>query len=317
MGKKYFIILLMCMGSLVFGSTHGTKKIAYIVSDKRIPFWNIMAKRIENKGKTLGFSVDIQSANIESKKELELAVKAIDAKVDGIILSPTNSSASVMILKLAKQAKIPVVLADIGTDGGEYLSYISSNNQQGAYKIGKILAAKMIELGYHTGKVGIIAIPQKRANGKARTAGFVQALGEARIKGVPLKQQVTFSYEETYRFTEELINQNKDLRAIWLQGSDRYKAALDAIAKKGKSGKILLVCFDAEPIFLDLIPKGIITAAAMQQPYLMGQESINVLDKHFRGVRSEKNIQLPVIAVSSQNIKKLLPTIKRNVLGLE
>ncbi len=308
-------ILILSMISLLNGSE--TKKLAYIVSDTGIPFWNIMSKGIIHNSNNLGYELKVYSSNNNSKEELKSVAQAIKDKVSGIIISPTNSSAAVTILKLAKNASIPVVISDIGTDGGEYVSYISSDNIDGAYKIGKVLAKKMIELKKANGRVGIIAIPQKRANGKARTAGFMKAMNEALIKGADIKQQITFSYKETYNYSLELIKDYPDLQAIWLQGSDRYQAALDAIKDSGKSGDILLICFDAEPIFLELIPKGIIVGAAMQQPYLMGEEAISAMDKHLKGLIVQQNLQLPILAISAENIEKKLQIIKRNVLGLD
>jgi len=316
-----WIILLTLFTPKVWGEPNQrtstpSKRLVYLVSDLRIPFWATMARGIQGQGSKSGFQVDILSAQNDAKTELKNTIKAIKDQVSGIIVSPTNSSACVTILKLAAQAKIPVVISDIGADDGPYVSYISSDNQSGAYGIGKILATQLRALKWEKGRVGIIAIPQKRANGKARTAGFLKAMKEAQIKVGGLKQQESFSYEETYLFTTELIMKNPDLRAVWLQGSDRYQGALDAIADKGKTGHILLVTFDAEPVFLDLIPKGIIKGAAMQQPYLMGEEAVRSLDAFLQGLPVKKNIQLPILAVSQKNIQQVLPTIQRNVLGL-
>lgn len=293
------------------------KKIAYIVSDIRIPFWKIMSRGVEDSAKELGYEVSIYSSANSKKTELENTVKAIKNKVDAIVLSPINSSCAVTVLKLAKSANIPVVISDIGADEGEYLSYISSDNEDGAYKIGQVLAAKMKELGYDShGSVGIISIPQKRANAKARTAGFMKAMGEAGIKVDGLKQQVDFSCNETYSFSKELIDEHKNLRAIWLQGSDRYKSAQKAIADAGKKNDILLIVFDAEPEFLELIPKGIIIGAAMQQPYVFGKNAILVLDDFFNNKEVKKHIKLSILPISTQNIEKNIPLIKRNVLGI-
>ncbi len=291
-------------------------QFAYLVSDLRIPFWTIMARGIQSRAATLGYEVTVYSADNSAKRELELTAQAISRQVEGIIVSPTNSSACVTILKLAQQANIPVVIADIGTDGGEYLSYIASDNRDGAYRLGQILANQLQQLGWEKGKVGIIAIPQKRANGQARTAGFMQALQEAGIQGGGMRQQADFSYQETYTYAQELIAANPDLRALWLQGSDRYQGALDAISKAGKSGQILLLTFDAEPEFLKLIPQGVLLAAGMQQPFLIGEEAINTLDAHRHGQAVVKSRQLPVLAVSTKTIAQQLPTIERNVLGL-
>lgn len=292
------------------------KKLAYIVSDTRIPFWAIMARGIKNGTDSFGYKLNIYSSKNSAKSELESTVKAIRDNVSGIIVSPTTSSACVTILKLAKKAGIPVIISDIGTDGGEYVSYISSNNKEGAYNIGKVLSKKMIKLGWDKGSVGIVAIPQKRLNGQARTAGFMQAMDEAGIKGADIRQQSTFSEEETYQLSKSLIDAHSDLRALWLQGSDRYNGALRAIADAGKKNKILLITFDAEPEFLELIPKGILVGSAMQQPYLMGEEAVHTMDKHLKGMKVKKNMQLPILAISTDNIAKKLPVIKRNVLGI-
>jgi len=292
------------------------KRLAYIVSDIRIPFWKTMGKGVQEASKSLGYEVDLYSAQNSAKHELENTVQAIRDNVSGIVLSPTTSSAASTILRLAKKAGIPVVISDIGSDSGEYISYISSDNKEGAYNTGKTLAQKMVQEGMQDKSVGIIAIPQKRANGQARTAGFVKALDEAEIKMVGIFQQVTFSAQETYDFSKEFINNNPSLGAIWLQGSDRYQSALDAIDDAGRAGEVLLICFDAEPEFLNLIPQGVLVGAAMQQPYLMGKEAVLAMDRHLRNQKVKKEIKLQVLVVSSGNITEQLETIKINVLGL-
>ena len=298
-------------------SVNSKKKLAYIVSDIKIPFWEIMSRGIKSHANALGYEIEVYSSENIAKNELKSTVKAIRSKVSGIIVSPTTSSACVTILKLAKAAAIPVVISDIGTDRGEYVSFISSDNKDGAYRIGKILSKRMIELGWDKGKVGIIAIPQKRLNGQLRTAGFMEAISEYGIKGAGLKQQVTFSEKETYDFTIALIKLNPNLRAVWLQGSDKYRGALRAIEDSGKKDKILLATFDAEPEFLDLIPEGVLVGSAMQQPYLMGEKAVYAMDMHLNGNEVDKDIQLPILAISSKNISQKLQTIKKYVLGIE
>lgn len=293
------------------------KKLFYIVSDIEIPFWEIMARGIKSKADSLGYTLEIGSSGNSARRELELTAKALKENVSGIIVSPTTSSACATILKLAKSAGIPVVISDIGTDGGEYVSYISSNNREGAYKLGKILTKLLLQRGWENGRVGIIAIPQRRLNGQARTAGFMQALDEAGIKGADIKQQSTFSEEETYTLSKYIIDKYPDLRAIWLQGSDKYRGALQAISDAGKINEVLLITFDAEPEFLDLIPQGVIVGSAMQQPFLMGQEAVSSMDRHLKGEKVVKNHTLSVLAISTENISEKLPIIRRNVLGVE
>jgi ribose transport system substrate-binding protein len=306
-----FLFLFAAEGALA-----ADKRLAYLVSDLRIPFWDIMKRGVEHRANGLGYKLDVYSAENDARRELEFTTKAIRDKVSGIILSPTNSSAAVTILKLAQKAKIPVVIADIGTDSGEFVSYIASDNVEGSYQLGKLLVQELQARQWDGGSVGIIAIPQKRANGKARTAGFMKALNETGTKGGDLRQQVDFSYQETYDFARQLIAAKPDLRALWLQGSDRYQGALDAISSAGRKGEILLICFDAEPEFIDMIRKGQLLGAGMQQPFLMGEEAVSAMDAHLKGQKVKQTVLLPVLPVSGKNIKSMLPLIQRNVLGL-
>lgn len=313
---KLLILLILLLSSL-FSQNVPTKRLVYIVSDITIPFWEIMSKGIKEEASKVGYSIEVYSSNNSNKTEIENIVKSINNRVDGIVISPINSSSAVFLLKLAKDANIPVVISDIGTDSGEYLSYISSNNEDGSYKLGKILSNKMKELKIENGTVGIISIPQERANGKARTKGFLKALDESNIKSAGIEQQVDFSYKETYNFSKKLIMNNPDIKALWLQGSDKYQGALDAIADLNKSNEILLICFDSEPEFLQMIPEEKLVGAAMQQPFLMGEKAVEQFHNFFNNKKVEKNIQLEILAISKENIDTKLKTIKRNVLGIK
>ena len=315
---KQFLILFLLIGfnTIYANETTNKKKIVYLSPDINIPFWQIMAKGIENTTTSLGYEFETYSSDNSVKKELELTVKAIKEKVSGIIVSPSNSSTCVTILRLAKNANIPVVISDIGTDSGEYISYISSNNKEGAYQIGKILANKMHSKKWNLGKVGIIAIPQKRLNGQERTAGFMEALNEANIKGANIMQMEKWTEEETYNFTKQFILNYPDLRAIWLQTSNLYNGAIKAIYEMKKEKELFLVAFDAEPEFFKLIPQKKIIASGMQQPYLMGKIASETMHKYLNKEKVKKDIQIPILPVTTENINEQLPLIKQNVLGI-
>lgn len=310
--KTFFILFLLAI-SLQANSSKG--KIAYIVSDISIPFWQIMSKGIKNQASNAGFEVEVYNSNNMRKEELKSTISAIKQKVDAIVVSPINSSSCVTVLKLAKKANIPAVVADIGADSKEYVSFISSKNKNGAYKLGLLLSKKMIEKNLQDKKVAIVAIPQKRINGQQRTAGFMKALNEYEIKSSGIAQQVDFSLQETYDLTTKLLNQSDSLQALWLQGSDKYLGALKALKDHNKED-VLLVTFDAEPEFLELISKGVIVASAMQQPFLMGEEAVKAVDNYLSNKEVKKQIKVDVLAISKDNIDKMLPIIRRNVLGL-
>ncbi|MCT7528120.1 substrate-binding domain-containing protein [Aliarcobacter cryaerophilus] len=312
---KIMVLLLFFISNLY---SNQQKKLAYIVSDINIPFWQIISKGIKDKSNELGYEIHIYSSNNLKKNELENLASAISLKIDGLIISPINSSTASTLLEIAKMNKIPTIVADIGSDSQDYLSFISSDNKKGAYELGKILSKYMKSLSWNKeGTVGIIAIPQKRLNGKDRTIGFIQALEEYNIKVSGMYQQVDFSYEETYNYSKKLIDENENLRAIWLQGSDKYKGALDAIKKANKQNEIALICFDAEPEFLEMIQNGDLVASAMQQPYIIGQEAVVTLNNYFNNKEVKKEQKMEILSISKENIDDKLKIIKLNVLGIK
>ena len=312
---KIMVLLLFFISNLY---SNQQKKLAYIVSDINIPFWQIISKGIKDKSNELGYEIHIYSSNNLKKNELENLASAISLKIDGLIISPINSSTASTLLEIANMNKIPTIVADIGSDSQDYLSFISSDNKKGAYELGKILSKYMKSLSWNKeGTVGIIAIPQKRLNGKDRTIGFIQALEEDNIKVSGMYQQVDFSYEETYNYSKKLIDENKNLWAIWLQGSDKYKGALDAIKKANKQNEIALICFDAEPEFLEMIQNGDLVASAMQQPYIIGQEAVVTLNNYFNNKEVKKEQKMEILSISKENIDDKLKIIKLNVLGIK
>lgn len=312
-----YLFIFTILLNVTLQASNSNKKIIYLNSDINVPFWKTMSNGIKDVVIDANYDFEVFDAQNSSKKELELTVKAIKEKVDGIIVSPTNSSACVTILKLAKSANIPIIISDVGADTKDYISYISSNNYKGAFEIGQVLSKQMKKRAWQDGKVGIIAIPQKRINGQKRTSGFMKALTDSGIKGAAIKQMITWTQEETYNYTKQMINEFPNLRAIWLQTSSTYKGALQAIKESNKEDEIILIAFDAEPEFLELIPKGKILASGMQQPYLMGQAAAVNMIKHLNNEKVKKDIQIPVLVVSTDNISNNLDMIKLNVLGIK
>lgn len=314
--KSYLFLFCLLLPLTTTGSepSHPTK-LAYLVPDSTIPYWNIMVRGVTKQAKELGYQLDVYNANNLARKELQNAALAMELGVKGIILSPTNSSAATTLLNITAKKQLPVVIADIGSKGGDYVSYISSANYLGAYRLGKALASELQQRGWDSGSVGIIAIPQKRRNGQRRTEGFITALKENNIKGADIYQQVDFSYQETFDFSRQLIQRHPHMRALFLQGSSQYQAALDAIAAAGKTGQILVVCFDAEPEFMQLIPEGKIFAAAMQQPYLMGSQAVLSLHRHLSGQSVDQQQKMPILVITGHNINQYKTQIMEAVLG--
>jgi ribose transport system substrate-binding protein len=105
---KIMVLLLFFISNLY---SNQQKKLAYIVSDINIPFWQIISKGIKDKSNELGYEIHIYSSNNLKKNELENLASAISLKIDGLIISPINSSTASTLLEIANMNKIPTIVA--------------------------------------------------------------------------------------------------------------------------------------------------------------------------------------------------------------
>ncbi len=295
-----------------------TKEIVYLTPGLDLPFWRYLSKGIEAEAKKEGYSYTALDSHNSAETQLKNAQDAIARGVAGIAISPTDSSTAPSVLALAARAKIPVVVADIGTNSGEYVSFVISDNKEGAHGVGVALAEALKEKGWTDGSIGLITISQARKNGQARTAGFREAMKEAGItKEAGLQQMQSYTADETFKFTQDMLTANPDMRGMFIQTDQPTIGALRAIKAAHRDGTLLVAAFDGIPEFVDLLKKGEIVASGMQQPYLMGVKSGEALMTALKGGKPEKEILVPIVVATSKNIDQILPTIKQTVFANE
>lgn len=300
------------------GAQAQDKELVYLTPGLDLPFWRYLSKGVESVAKENGYAYSAFDSRNSAQTQLQNAQDAIARGVDGIIISPTDSSTAPGILTMAEEAGIPVVIADIGTNSGNYVSFIISDNYDGAYGTGKALAAAMKEKGWEDGSVGLVTISQARKNGQQRTAGFRDALAEEGIdKEADLQQMQSYTADETFRFTQDMLTANPDMRGMFIQTDQPAIGALRAIRAARKQGEVLVAAFDGIPEFVDLLKSGEIVASGMQQPFLMGVRSAEAMIEHLDGGTPEKEILVPIVIATSENIDEILPTIRETVFANE
>ncbi len=295
-----------------------TKEIVYITPGLDLAFWRYVSEGVKSVAIEGGYTfAALDSAN-DPQTQLQNAQDSIARGVAGIVLSPTDSSTAPAILALAQAAGVPVVIADIGTDSGEYVSLIGSNNYDGANGVGVALAAAMEAAGKTEGTVGIVGISQARLNGQARTNGFRDALTAAGITGdAGLQQMQTYTADETFKFTQDMLTANPEMSAIFIQTDGPTLGAIQAIKAARMTDDILVAAFDGIPEFVPLLQSGELVVSGMQQPYLMGQKSAEAMLAHLSGQTPEREIIVPILIVTSTNIEEMLPTIRETVFANE
>ena len=132
-----------------------------------------------------------------------------------------------------------------------------------------------------------------------------------------MQQMQSYTTDETFKFTQDILTANPGLRGLFIQTDQPAMGALRAIKAARKDGEVLVAAFDGIPDFVPLLESGDLVVSGMQQPYLMGVRSgeamIDVLD----GKTPDKEITVPILAITSKNIAEELPTVKETVFANE
>lgn len=295
------------------------KDIVYLTPGLDLPFWRYLSKGVEAAAKDKGLGYQALDSHNSAQTQLQNAQDSIARGVAGIVISPTDSSTCPSVLALAKKANIPVVIADIGTNSGDYASFIISDNYRGAHDVGTAFATALKKKGWEKGSVGIVGISQARKNGQARTKGFLDGLKEGGFEGkqAALQQMQTYTADETFKFTQDMLTANPDMRGLWIQTDQPALGALRAIKAARRDGELLLAAFDGIPDFVELLKSGQIVVSGMQQPYLMGVRSGEAMATVLGGGTPDKEVTVPILAVTDENIEKELPTVKKTVFADE
>lgn len=322
MKRRSFIAASVAFaGAMAFGTAPSyaqSQELVYITPDAGVSFWRYVGTGAAAAAQNGGYSLTVLSSSNDAQTQLQNAQDAIARGVAGIVISPTDSTTAPSVLNLAAEAGVPVTIADIGTESGDFVAFVGSDNYGGAYGIGEATAARMAENGWTDGSYGIIAIPQARINGQLRTNGFREAMAAGGITSeAPMFEMRTFTAEESFRFAQDMITANPDLRAIFIQTDSAAVGAQRAVRAARRADDILVAAFDGTPELYDLIESGAVLGSGMQQPYLMGFTAAEALVAHLGGETVENEILLPILVATTDNLGDLGDEINLNVFAGE
>jgi ribose transport system substrate-binding protein len=314
---KFGAGLVTMAAALTTASTYAQQKdIVYITPSLNVSFWRYVGAGVEASAKAAGYSVKLLDSNNDGATQLKNAQDAIAKGVAGIVISPTDSSTAPSVLDLAEKAGIPVVIADIGTTRGNYVSFVGSDNLAGARGIGDAAATALKAKNWLNGSYGIIAIPQTRKNGQLRTEGFRAAMmAVGMTKEVPMQQMKTFTADESFRFAQDMLTANPNLRLIFVQSDQQAIGAARAVKAARRDGQVLVAAFDGTPELLQGIANGSILGSGMQQPYLMGSTAAKHLTAKLTGGNPPKEELVEIMTVTKETSVSKADQIKLNVFA--
>ena len=295
------------------------KQIVYLSAKADLPFWGTVGKGVKEVAEANGYTFQEMDSDLNGATQLQNAKAAIAHGVAGIVISPTDSKTAPDVLDAALKARVPVVIADVGTNGGDYVTYVKSDNYRGAYDVGAELAAAFKEKGWTADPFALITISLARKNGQDRTNGFRDAMKDAGLtREAGLKQMQNYSADETYQYVRDMLKTTPGLRGLFIETDQPVGGALRAIREfreSKKNGEVLIASFDAMPEVAELLKGGSLVAVGMQQPYLMGSKAAEALVGRLKGTPQPKQVLVPILVATNKNIAQLLPVASKTVFG--
>ncbi|MBZ2386314.1 D-ribose ABC transporter substrate-binding protein [Anaerococcus murdochii] len=264
----------------------GGYKIGVSLSTLNNPFFVSIREGIEEKAKEEGAEVVISDAQNDSSVQSNQIEDLITQKVDLIIINPVDSTAISSSVQKANEANIPVICVDRGTEDGEIVSLVASNNVEGGKMAGEFILEKV---GENAEVIQLEGIPGASST-RERGQGFEEATKD-KINLVA-SQTANFDRAEGLTVMENLLQAQPDVKAVFCQNDEMALGASEAIKASGKD--IVIVGFDGNDDAVEAVKNGDLAATVAQQPKKMGKLAMENAINHLKGETIEEHIDSPL-----------------------
>lgn len=264
----------------------GGYKIGVSLSTLNNPFFVSIREGIEEKAKEEGAEVVISDAQNDSSVQSNQIEDLITQKVDIIIINPVDSTAISSSVQKANEANIPVICVDRGSEDGEVLSLVASNNVEGGKMAGEFILEKV---GENAEVIQLEGIPGASST-RERGQGFEEATKD-KINLVA-SQPANFDRAEGLTVMENLLQAQPDVKAVFCQNDEMALGASEAIKASGKD--IAIVGFDGNDDAVEAVKNGDLAATVAQKPKEMGKLAMENAINHLKGETIEEKIDSPL-----------------------
>jgi len=304
---KKFTIAALASVAAFWAIPASAGEIAVIVKTVNSTFWQNVQKGADAAAKESGgkHTITFQGPASEAAiaDEVNMVENAVNRKVEGIVLAPSDPDALAPAVKKAWEARIPVVLIDSQLAAGSeqyYQSFLATDNK----KAGELAAQAMIEKVGQTGKIAVMSYVAGTGSEVGRVGGFVdyiKAHSKLEIVG-PFYSQSQMA--TALNQTTDVLAANADLKGIFGANEPTAIGMGRAIVQAGKAGKVVAIGFDGNEDLQGFVKDGTLTAIAVQGSYQMGELGVQTIVKAINKEKVGKFVDTGVVIVTKDNIDK-------------
>lgn len=244
----------------------------------------------------------VVDAGGDAAKQLQQVETFISQKVDAIIMQPQEQEACSPAIDKAKAAGIPIINCNSLTIT-EPDAYVGSNDSESA-EIAMTYIAE--QLG---GKGNVLMMhghPGQTAEVK-RTEGAMDILAQNPDMTLLDEQTADWDRAEAMTLMENWIQAYGDqINAVFCQNDEMALGALNALVQAGKKDNVLVVGVDAIDDALKSVKDGKMDATVYQDCKGQAEGAIEAAYKLAKGESVEKEILIPFILVTTENVDEYL-----------
>jgi ribose transport system substrate-binding protein len=299
-------LLASALATTLSVATAADKEIAVIVKTANSDFWqNVKKGANDGIAGAKGYTTTFQGAasDTDLAGQVALVENAVNRKVAGIVLAPSDPDALIPAMKKAWEAKIPVILIDSSaSDAGKnyYQSFLATDNK----KAGELCAQALIAKVGTTGKIAIMSYTAGSGSEVGRVGGFkdyIQKHSKLQIVG-PFYSNSQMG--TALNQTTDVLAANADLKGLFGANEPTAIGMGRALVQSGKAGKVVAIGFDGNADLQGFIKDGTLEAIAVQSAYQMGSLGVKTAVQVSQGKKVPKFLDTGVVMVTKGNIEK-------------
>jgi ribose transport system substrate-binding protein len=250
-------------------------------------FMKNMSDAAVARGTALGAKVEVYS--VSSHEAVEEQVSAIESlisrKVDAIILAAVDSKGLAPVVDKATAAGIPVILADSGVQGANYVTVVQTDNIAASALAADYAAALLSQRG----KVAQLEGEPASETAQLRKKGFHEELGK--YKNIQLVSSITghWTTPGAVDATEAILKANPDVNLIFAS-SDLMAVGVSTVLEREGRRDILVLGFDGIPEGVALIKQGKAVGDVAQNAKAMGEKAAEIAIQIIKNKGAAANI---------------------------
>jgi len=221
----------------------------------------------------------------DTQLQINLVESFVSSRVDGIILAPLSDQALVRPVRLAAQAKIPVIIFDsplAGQVGKDFVCYIGTDN----YRAGTLAGRRLGEVMEGKGTVLLLRYAESSASTREREQGFLDALKKdfADIAVIDPPQYAGADVNSGKKAAENMITAHLGkFDGVFCPNETSAAGMLIALEDRQLAGKVRFVGFDANPRVVAGLRDRKLDGVVLQDPFKMGYQSVKQMLDHLAG----------------------------------